>query len=210
MPTPSWIAFHAKTDEQRAKAALFERPSFVRRLKPGETMTVIHEEPLGDRPGYDEFLRTAVCASELSVLGRPISSVSILTARESWIFTDYSVVVERWFRGGAAPRQPVAPITLTVTLQGGRIQTSDGPIEVVEFDPALTMNQAYVFFLKRIPGTTSYQLNRPVLEVGAKVKSLVTFRLLPAALVDGTMASGTVLEDMRNDAAQCRTSSSGR
>lgn len=167
---------------------------------------MIHEEPLGDRPGYDEFLRTAVCASELSVLGRSVSNVSILTARESWIFTDYSVVVERWFRGGTAPRQPVVPITLTVTLQGGRIQTSDGPLEVVEFDPALAINQLYALFLKRIPGTTSYQLSRPVLEIGARVRSLVTFRLLPATLIDGSIASGTVLEDMRSDAAQCRTS----
>jgi hypothetical protein len=184
VPTPSWIAFHAKTDDQRTKATVFDQP--VRRLKVGETTTRIPEEPPGDRPAYDEFLRTAVCTSELAVLGRPVAKVSILTAHESWIFTDYSVVVERWFRGGAAPRQPVVPITLTVTLQGGRIQTSDGPLEVVD-DPGLTANQPYVFLLKGITGTASYQLNRPVLEVGARIKSLVTFRLLPAALVDGSI-----------------------
>jgi hypothetical protein len=181
-------------------------------LKPDSVKVDDREEGLLSRPLDDEaFIRTSVCGGDAVVLGRPISSQSLLTPSESSIFTEYNVPVDEWLRGSVGDKsRPRANTSIQVALLGGQLDTSLGRLAVVG-DPPLALNQTYVLFLKLIPGTTSYQLSGPaVLVADGKVKAIKGTRQAPSTLINGEIQADALVGDIRRAARGCLAAGGGQ
>jgi hypothetical protein len=201
----SWLQFHAATEVELHEDAFWD-DAHVPRLKPGETLIEGVHKDYGSALGpaaYDDFLRRWTCASDYVVLGTPTTSKAILTTHESNIFTDYRVNVDQWLRGGPdRGKSVVMPTTFVVGLQGGRITTGEGVLEV-EDDPPLQLFAPFILFLKNIPTTPSYRLTGPALAATRMTVALKGNYFAPPELLNGTKTTSEALADIKAAASKC-------
>jgi hypothetical protein len=204
----TWSQFHAGTDAERHEADFWDDANSGH-LRPGEIKVEgIEKEwapPPGGLPqGYTDYLKRWTCASDDAVVGVPTTSKAILTAHESSIFTDYHVVVTQWLRGGPDPSKSVAvPTAFVVSLDGGRISTGEGTLQVDD-DPPLQLLSQFILFLKTIPTTSSYRLIGPALTVGTTTAVLKGgYFHAPPELTQGDKATSAALTDIKSAAGRC-------
>jgi hypothetical protein len=98
----------------------------------------------------------AVMNSDLIVIGVPVQSRSLFIEDHSFLFTEYSVKVEKVL---APEHSNVLPgDMIIVSRPGGEMVIDNVPIGAI--DPAYTeflLNQRYVLMLEYIPGTSTYR-----------------------------------------------------
>jgi hypothetical protein len=207
-----WLQFHATTETERREADFWDDVT-GHRLKPGETtIRGIHKDygnalrPPGAGPiVYGDFLRRWTCESDYVVVGIPTTSKAILTPHESNIFTEYRVNVKEWLRGSPERGTSVLiPTTFVVSLDGGRIITAEGTLDVKD-DPPLQAFAQFVLFLKPIPATSSYRLAGPALAAAKTTVALPDqFYFAPPELLDGSKRTSDVLADIKSAGGTCR------
>jgi hypothetical protein len=154
----------ARTGDEKARAKFFDRygafplePGDVRAIGPGLPAPPL---PPGARvPTYEEFLGFLACSAPLVALGRAEERATHLNQRETYLFTDYDVDVERWIR----PRDGAPSVKLSVS--GGRVTIAGRPTIAGDHDPLDPMKR-YLFLLQPIPGSGSLTPTRPPLADG--------------------------------------------
>jgi hypothetical protein len=109
----------------------------------------------------EEFFGRLAQESDAIVCGKAISKISQITADDSFLFTDYDVIVLDVFKNNAT-----APIetgkTITFTSLGGKILVDNVILKAGgNGDPPLPINaQEILLFMKFIPETGGYKLTR--------------------------------------------------
>lgn len=129
----------------------------------------------GPVPTTSEILKRATCNAAAVVLGVVKSKSSQLTEDESFVFTDYEIMVAQVLKDNeAASIMPNKGIV--ITRPGGTIFLNGKKVRAIDesFRP-LKVGQQYVLFLQFLPGTKTYksiQSSESFEVQGNKVKSL--------------------------------------
>ena len=116
----------ARTDDEKARAIFFDRYGAYP-LEPGDSRVIfpgIPPPPIppgAPGPTFDRLLEHLACSTQLVVLGRAEQRAVHLNQRETYLFTDYDVHVERWLRP-----EHGAP-SLTGRVDGGRVPIAGRP-----------------------------------------------------------------------------------
>ncbi len=155
--------------EQRIRAEHFQFPG--RSILQYKTIRVLPEPEILVRPFENEvtpteLLRRKVCKGSAVVVGQPLTSRPFLNKAETFLFTDFSVFVERWIRGpgGNAP--------ILVSMIGGRATVAQSTQLDASLGYLLEVGKRYVLFLDLIPKTRSYQpVSYPMVVSGTKVRT---------------------------------------
>jgi hypothetical protein len=115
--------------------------------------------------------------ADLIVMGEPLTSRSLAIKGRTFLFTQYTVRVDRVFFDKA--HVVASRNTIIVSRGGGSLEVNDVVVQTV--DPAFeqfSINKPYVFALNVLPGTGTYQ-----------VTALGTF-----VIADGLVSSASKLE----------------
>lgn len=156
----------AKTDDEKARALFFDRHG-ADPVKVGERRVTLPGTPGpplppgAPVPTYDDFLRVLSCSGERIALGRAQERAVHLNQKETFLFTDYDVDVERWLR----PDDPHGAPSLKLSVSGGRV-TIGGRRTTVDDGKPLDPAKRYILFLKQIPGSSYLTPTRPPLADG--------------------------------------------
>ena len=127
--------------------------------KQGGDVAVVETPPIPfDFDARPPFLKAIACDADAIVVGViKDKSYSQLTEDESFIFTDYEMVVQEIIKDN-----PAAPLQsndiITVSRPGGEIKLNGKFVRAIDesFKP-FQMNQQYVLFLRFIPSTDGYR-----------------------------------------------------
>jgi hypothetical protein len=109
----------------------------------------------------EDYFGKLAKASDTVIRGRAIKKISRITEDETFIFTDYEVVVTEVFKNNLADPLDIGAI-ISVTRPGGKVVV-DGVIVKVKdnsFAPLPINDKDVVLFLKFIPETGAYQATR--------------------------------------------------
>jgi hypothetical protein len=153
------------TERQKEHSKLYERyntkdkiPALVEKEK--DDLQVYRLAPLGaevsEPLSVNEILAKITCKADVVVLGRVKDQASQLTENESFVFTDYVVVVEQVLKSGESSSVTDSS-EITVTGPGGTIVLNGKRVSAVDesFLPLKTGGQ-YILFLRMIPATGAY------------------------------------------------------
>jgi hypothetical protein len=117
--------------------------------------------PSGDPEAPEDYFGRFAQESDAIIRGRAVSKISQITEDDSFLFTDYDVVVSEVFKNNA-----IIPLnsgtSITVTCAGGKIVIDDVVMKAGgNGEASLPVNaQDVLLFLKFIPETGSYRLTR--------------------------------------------------
>jgi hypothetical protein len=191
----------AKTDDEKARAKFFDRYG-ADPLEPGDTAVIGPGTPAPPippgvpLPTVDQFLEHLACSPQMVVLGRAEHRATRLNQRESYLFTDYDVDVERWLR----PEQGTASLKLSVS--GGRVTIAGRPTVAGAQDP-LDPTKRYIFFLQHIPGSGSLTPVRPPLADGDRWATAVRDLSLIPELADANVRLESLADDLSRLGRTC-------
>lgn len=165
------VEFGVLTEVQRAHSKLytgFREPSFnVRRLvaQSKGTSRVVGItfapglEPLLTKPQRpEEYFANVASHSDVVILGKVTTKTSYITEDETFIFTDYEVVITEVLKNNAAGSLSIGE-TMTVTRPEGKILI-DGILvkgENAGYAPLPNSEKNVVLFLQHVPEATTYQ-----------------------------------------------------
>ena len=111
---------------------------------------------VGPSPTAAELLKDLGCKSDAIVLGSSKSKTAHLTVDETWVYTEYDLLVKDILKNNSA--SPIrAASTIQITRPGGLIKLDGYVFRVM--DPLydwLKKNEEYVLFLKFVPSTQGY------------------------------------------------------
>jgi hypothetical protein len=98
----------------------------------------------------------SVIHSDLIVIGTPVQSRSLFIEDHTFLFTEYTVKVEKVL---APEHSNVLPgDTIIVSRGGGQIVIDNVPVTAINSAfTQITLNQPYIFMLQSIPDTQTYQ-----------------------------------------------------
>ncbi len=145
-------ALKPRTKDELAAAKYFDGFG-TNRLHAGDSVIIPNEggsvpfPPNAHRPTYEEFVDNLVCRADRVVVGRVESGKPLLNLRETWLFTDYQVVVEDSLR----PQSDLS--RLVVSDADGSVVIGVLPTDT-HFSPitSLRVGHRYFLFSRRIPG----------------------------------------------------------
>ncbi|HWS85550.1 MAG TPA: hypothetical protein VN282_01040 [Pyrinomonadaceae bacterium] len=160
-PTP--VREGVKTERQKQHGRLF--PYRMRKLRDlagkqsGDIEVVMHADIMRTvDPNAPKVpaMRFAVCNADAVFIGTLKSKSSQLTDDESFIFTDYDMVVEQVIKDNpSAPAQ--AGAELTMTREGGEIQLNGRTFRARRDDfKAVEVGKRHLLFLRYLPETGAY------------------------------------------------------
>jgi hypothetical protein len=114
-------------------------------------------EPVAPGDYFSDLAR----ASDAVIRGRVIKKVSQITEDDTFIFTDYDVVVMEIFKNNAVSPLEIGT-TILVTRPGGKIIVNEIIMEIrdEQYLPLPASTQEVVLFLKHLPETGAYQATR--------------------------------------------------
>jgi hypothetical protein len=168
----------AKTPDEHSRAKFFDRYG-TDPLEPGDSVSTLPGSPLPPfppgvpLPTYEQFVQRVTCASPLIVVGHAQRRGVLLNEKETYLFTDYDVTVERWLRP-----EHGAP-SLRMSVSGGRVNIGGKPTVAGAKEP-LEASRQYIFFLQHIPGSGSLTPLRPPVTEGIRwVQAFPDAQLLP-------------------------------
>jgi len=106
--------------------------------------------------GVSPLILSEVANSDLIVMGTPLDARTLPIEDRSFLFTEYSVRVERVFsndRHGILPGD-----TIVIARGGGQLTVQGFVVKAVEpaFDE-FRLNQRYIFMLRAIPNSDAYR-----------------------------------------------------
>jgi len=188
----------ARTDDEKVRAVYFDRYGSFR-LKPGDSRAILPGTPPpplppgASLPTFEQFLQRLACSGERIVLGRAEERAVHLNQRETFLFTDYDVAVERWLR----PDDPHGAPSLNLSVSGGRVTIGGRPTSAVDGKP-FERTRRYIFFLQRIPGSTYLTPTRPSLADGERWSSAIP----DVSLIPETSAETVRFDSLANDLAR--------
>jgi hypothetical protein len=151
MPAKDMSELRARTPQERALAAYFDRFGGDRPI--GSAGTVLTSEESGPpayRPAYAALLHQRVCASDAVAIGRIAESRILLNTKETYLFTMYSVEIDR------AVRPIYLPSPLLVGSPGGHVVLADGHDLQAGAAPPFAIGERRVLFLKRVDARATY------------------------------------------------------
>lgn len=191
----------ARTDDEKARARFFDRYG-ADPLEPGDTVVVGPGTPAPPippgvpLPTVDQFLERLACSTQLVVLGRAEQRATRLNQRETYLFTDYDVEVERWLR----PEHGAPSLKLSVS--GGRVTIAGRPTIAGAQDP-LDPTNAYIFFLEHIPGSGSLTPVGPPLADGDRWATAVRGLSLIPELANANVRLDSLADDIARVGRRC-------
>jgi hypothetical protein len=108
-----------------------------------------------------DYFSGMVTASDAVILGRVIKKVSQITEDDTFIFTDYEVVIMEVFKNNTASLTDMGN-TITVTRPGGKVLVGTAIMEATDelFLPLPESSREVILFLKYLPETGTYQTER--------------------------------------------------
>jgi hypothetical protein len=108
-----------------------------------------------------DYFSGIVKASDAVIRGRVIKKVSQITENDTFIFTDYEVVIMEVFKNNAASPTDMGN-TITITRPGGKVLVGKTIMEVTDeqFLPLPESSREVILFLKYLPETGAYQTER--------------------------------------------------
>ena len=115
----------------------------------------------GDPEAPEDYFGSFAKESDAIIRGRAVSKVSQITEDDSFLFTDYELVVSEVFKNNAT--SPLDKGTsITITCAGGKIIVDEVVVKAGGNGEALLPLDAQdvLLFLKFIPETGSYRLTR--------------------------------------------------
>jgi hypothetical protein len=185
----------ATTADDRVLASYFDYHKEQRRLLGGELFAVYSVPAACAPPPPDieiaqvpqsDILGAIVCARDAIVVGQVITSRTLLTRSETFLFTEYRVAVTEWIR-------PVrGPDTVDVAMIGGAVEVGGKPTRTLEDRPLMDLHSPALLFLKGVPGTSSAYSARQIRMHDGKVDLNDFFALQPDPCVKPMM------EDLRD------------
>ena len=191
----------ARTDDEKARARFFDRYG-ASPLEPGDYAVIGHGTPLppippgAPRPTFDQLLEHLTCSTQLVVLGRAEQRAVHLNQRETYLFTDYDVHVERWLRP-----EHGAP-SLNVSIDGGRVTIAGRPTIAGAEDP-LPPTQRFIFLLQPIPGSGSLTpLGRPLAD-GDRWATAVRYLSLTSEILEAKVQLDSLAGDIATVGRSC-------
>lgn len=121
---------------------------------------VDHGSPLARQTKLPPLLLSAVANSDLVVMGTVLTSRSLATNDHTFVFTEYTVRVDRVFFDKTNSVSPLQ--TIIVSREGGSVAMDGVLVKAVAPDfEQFSPNQQYVFALKSLPGTDAYKAVAP-------------------------------------------------
>ena len=197
----------ARTDDEKARALFFDRYG-ADRLKAGDSRVILPGTPAAPPPPgapvptYDGFLQRLACSAEVIALGRAQVRAVHLNQKETFLFTDYDIDVERWLR----PDDPHGAPSLKLSISGGRVTIGGIPTSTGDGKP-LDPTRRYILFLKQIPGSAYFTLTRPALRDGDRWETVFH----GVSLIPETSAESIRADSLGDDLARLgRTCAPGR
>jgi hypothetical protein len=108
-----------------------------------------------------DYFSGIVTASDAVIRGRVIKKASQITEDDTFIFTDYEVVIMEVFKNNAASPTDMGN-TITVTRAGGKVLVGKTIMEVRDqrFLPLPESSREVILFLKYLPEIGIYQTER--------------------------------------------------
>jgi len=191
----------ARTDDEKARAKFFDRYG-ADPLEPGDyTVTLPGTPPPpippgAPRPTFDQLLEHLACSTQLVVLGRAEQRAVHLNQRETYLFTDYDVHVERWLRP-----EHGAP-SLKVSVDGGRVTIAGRPTIAGAEDP-LHPAKRFIFRLQHIPGSGSLTPVGPPLADGDRWATAVRYLTLTSEVANATVQLDSLAGDIARVGRSC-------
>jgi hypothetical protein len=191
----------ATTDDERARAKFFDRYG-AELLEPGDTAVVgpgLPAPPIppgSPVPTYDHFIQHLACSTRLVVLGRAAERGVHLNQRETYLFTDYDVEVERWLR----PEHGAPSLKLSVA--GGRVIIAGAPT-IAGAQAPLSPTKRYIFFVEQIPGSGSLTPTRPPLAEGDRWTSAVRDLSLIPEIANRYVQLDSLADDIERSGHGC-------
>ena len=193
----------AKTDDERARAAFFDRYGGGDPLEPGDawvrgpgTPPPLLLPPGARLPSYEQFVKYLACSTQLVALGRAEERAVHLNQRETYLFTDYDVDVERWLR----PEHGAPSLKLSVS--GGRVRIGGKLTSAVDGKP-LDRTKRYILFLQPIPGSGSLTRSRAALEEGDRWATAVRDLSLTPEVANANVRLDSLAEDIARVGRSC-------
>lgn len=191
----------AKTDDEKARAHFFDRYG-AEPLQPGDTAVIgpgLPAPPIppgAPVPTYEQFLQYLGCSAPVVVLGRAEERATRLNQRETFLFTDYQIEVERWLR----PEHGAPSLKLSVS--GGRV-TIAGKRTIAGGQEPLEPTTRYIFFLQHIPGSGSLTPTRPPFAEGDRWATAVRDLSLIPDIADGKIRLDSLADDITRVGRTC-------
>jgi hypothetical protein len=191
----------ARTDDEKARAEFFDRYG-GEPLEPGDAWvrgpgTPLPPFPPGARlPTYEQFLESLACPTPLVALGRAEQRAVHLNRRETYLFTDYDVAVERWLR----PEQAAPSLKLSVS--GGRVRIGRKLTSAEDGRP-LDPTKRYILFLQPIPGSGFLTLVRTPLAEGDRWATAVRAFSLTQEVANESIRLDSLADDIIRVGRSC-------
>jgi len=107
------------------------------------------------------YFSSLVNDSDAVIRGRILKKVSQITENDTFIFTDYEVVITEVFKNNAASPTDMGN-TITVTRPGGKVLVGKTIMKAFDenFLPLPESSREVILFLKYLPETGTYQTER--------------------------------------------------
>jgi hypothetical protein len=130
----------------------------------------------GEEPrALHDAVRDLTCRAGAVFTGTVQSAVSFPISDGTFLFTDYTVIVQDVLRQGTAPYLRPGRGTV-VTRLGGRVDVDGATRRAIIGDlPLLEEGRQYLFFAKYLPATLDFEANQPTSAFktdGARVRAL--------------------------------------
>jgi hypothetical protein len=113
---------------------------------------------LPDKPEEAPFRVMALtCGSDLVVMGTPASGVSYLSANKRFVYTHWTVIVQKVLKND--PKAPIAfASVIGVDRAGGTLKVNGRQVrDEILGSPDFESGRPYLFYLKRIPDAKVYR-----------------------------------------------------
>lgn len=195
----------ARTPDEKARATFFDKYGGPEPIEPGTTTVtppghgVPPLPPGAPPPTYVDFLLGLVCDKDAVVLGRPKLRKVLLNERQSYLFSEYDVAIERWLYPTGHGRD-----SITISLPGGRAHVRGVPIVVGHGRP-LDPSRRYIFLLTRIPGSASLTPRGTPITEGDHWPSVVRTLHIPPELRGEAVRLDTLAYDIEQIRPLCRS-----
>ena len=127
----------------------------------GISMGVGLGEVMTESVSPKDYFSSLVNTSDAVIRGRVLKKVSQITENDTFIFTDYEVVIIEVFKNNAASPTDIGN-TITVTRPGGKVLVGKTIMMATDglFLPLPESSREVILFLKYLPETGTYQTER--------------------------------------------------
>jgi hypothetical protein len=199
------------TDKQRTHSRLYSHYKQIRgeklisdlaakvkdKGKIAQTMVLVGlGEALTEVETPEYYFGKIALKSDAIVRGKVIKKISQITDDDSFIFTDYDIVIAEILKDNKASHIETGA-TITVTRPGGKVLLGDVIVKAKDasFTP-LPLNKDVLLFLKFIPETGTYRITEAT--GGFELEGLSFYPLTEIAFPPGVLENkGTFLQTLR-------------